>query len=184
MRPHLQEAGIGPAGVHANLGAAPSSGVAPAPQALVRLHALARMLLQRRWRRLSRLIERAIRLIYAARLPAEAQIDPSVHFSHNALAVVVTKRAVIGPRCQIGMHVLLGSRWPVPGGPHLEADVIVHAGAKIIGPVRIGRGSVIGANAVVLDDVPPHSLAAGVPARIKKTGIRIEDYLPDAALDD
>jgi serine O-acetyltransferase len=147
-------------------------------QALLRLHALSRGLLDRRWVRLSRMIDRVIRLVYAARIPAEADIHPTVHFSHNALAVVVTKKAVIGPRCQIGMHVLLGSRWPLHGGPRLEADVIVHAGAKIIGPVTIGRGSVIGANAVVLDDVPPGSLAVGVPAVIKKTGIRVEEYLP------
>jgi serine O-acetyltransferase len=145
-------------------------------QAIIRLHKSSRWLLQRGWRRPSRIIERAIRLVYAARIPAEADIDPSVHFSHNALAVVITKKARIGPRCHIGMHVLLGSRWPLRGGPILEADVIVHAGAKIIGPVTVGAGSVIGANAVVLDDVPPRSLAVGVPAVIKKSGLRIEDY--------
>jgi serine O-acetyltransferase len=132
----------------------------------------------------ARTIERLIRLAYAARIPAEADIDRSVHFSHNALAVVVTKRAVIGPRCQIGLHVLLGSRWPLEGGPKLEADVIVHGGAKIIGPVTIGRGSVIGANAVVLADVPPRSLVVGVPGVVKKRGIRVGDYLPQTAAED
>lgn len=81
----------------------------------------------------------------------------------------------------IGMHVLLGSRWPAPGAPVIEEDVITHAGAKIIGPIRIGRGSVIGANAVVLRDVPPYSLAVGVPAVIKKSGIVMGDYRTQAA---
>ena len=152
-------------------------------QLIVRLHNRSRWLLDRRWRRLSRLVDGVIRLIYAARVPAEADIHPSVHFSHNALAVVVTKEASIGARCQIGVHVLLGSRWPVPGGPRLEEDVIVHAGAKIIGPITIGRGSVIGAGAVVVDDVPPHSLVVGVPGEVKKTGIRIENYLQPGAAD-
>jgi serine O-acetyltransferase len=147
-----------------------------AMQFLVRLHRFSRALLDRGWRRLSRLVELTIRLVFAARIPADADIDPTVHFSHNALAVVVTKRARIGPRCQIGMHVLLGSRWPLEGGPRLEADVVVHAGAKIIGPITVGQGSVIGANAVVLEDIPPRSLAVGVPAVVKKAGIRIEDY--------
>lgn len=145
-------------------------------QGIVRLHKLSRRLLDLRFRRLSRLIEQVIRFVYAARIPAEADIDPSVHFSHNALAVVITKEASIGPRCQIGMHVLLGSNWPRKGGPRLEQDVVVMCGAKILGPVTIGRGSVIGANAVVLKDVPPHALVAGVPGVIKRTGIRIEDY--------
>jgi serine O-acetyltransferase len=150
-------------------------------QMVVRLHGWSHWLLERRWYRASRIIECLIRLGYAARIPAEAYIDPTVHFSHNALAVVVTKQARIGPRSQIGVHVLLGSRWPIPGGPRIEEDVIIHAGAKIIGPITIGQGSVIGAGAVVVEDVPPHSLVVGVPGVIKKTGIRIRNYLqPDA----
>jgi serine O-acetyltransferase len=43
---------------------------------------------------------------------------------------------------------------------------MVGAGAKILGPIRIGRNSVIGANAVVLQDVPPNSIVAGVPGRV------------------
>lgn len=152
-------------------------------QMIVRLHNWSRWLLDRRRYHLSRLVERVIRLAYAARIPAEAAIDPTVHFSHNALAVVVTKKASIGARCQIGVHVLLGSRWPIPGGPRIEDDVIVHAGAKIIGPVTIGRCSVIGAGAVVVEDVPPHSLVVGVPGVVKKSGIRIEDYLQPGAAD-
>jgi serine O-acetyltransferase len=150
----------------------------PKMQMVVRLHYLSRWFFDRRLIALSRIVERLIRLVYTARIPAEAQIDPTVHFSHNALAVIITKMASIGPRCEIGVDVLLGSRWPRAGGPRLEGDVIVHAGAKIIGPVAIGRGSVIGANAVVVNDVPACSLAVGVPAIIKKRGIRIEDYLP------
>lgn len=152
-------------------------------QGIVRLHRLSRWLFDKRLTPLSRVVERVIRLVYTARIPAEAAIHPTVHFSHNALAVVITKRATIGPRCQIGLHVLLGSRWPYPGGPTLEEDVIVHSGAKIIGPVTIGRGSVIGANAVVLEDVPPQSLVVGVPGVIKKRGIRVEEYLPRASDD-
>ena len=149
-------------------------------QTIVRLHKLSRWLLDQHLALPSRLVERFIRLVYAARIPAEADIDSTVHFSHNALAVVVTKKASIGPRCQIGLQVLLGSRWPFEGGPRLEEDVIVHSGAKVIGPVTVGRGSVIGANAVVLADVPPQSLVVGVPGVIKKAGIRIEDYVPSS----
>lgn len=159
-------------------------GMANEMQAIVRLHKFSRWLLERRLSRLARVVERLIRLIYAARIPAEADIDPTVHFSHNALAVVITKRATIGARCQIGLQVLLGSRWPLEGGPKLEEDVIVHSGAKVIGPITIGRGSVIGANAVVLEDIPPHSLVVGVPGVVKKSGIRIEDYLPREPAED
>lgn len=147
-------------------------------QFVIQLHKVSRGLLDRRLPRLSRFLDTLIRFAYAARIPAKANIDPTVHFSHNALAVVITVEATIGPGCAIGTHVLLGSRWPLQGGPTLEEGVVVHAGAKIIGPVRIGAWSVIGANAVVLSDVPPHSLAVGVPAVVKKSGIVSTDYLP------
>jgi len=48
----------------------------------------------------------------------------------------------------------------------VEDDVTLTVGAKVLGPVRLGRGCVVGANAVVLADVPAGALAVGVPARI------------------
>jgi serine O-acetyltransferase len=50
--------------------------------------------------------------------------------------------------------------------PRLGDDIFIGAGAKIVGPVTIGDGARIGANAVVVNDVPPHATAVGVPARI------------------
>ena len=147
-------------------------------QFLVRVHKASRWLLDRRFKRLSGLVDVLIRLVYSARIPASADIHPTVHFSHNALAVVVTQEARIGAGCIIGTHVVLGSRWGLKGGPVIEEDVIIHAGAKVVGPIRIGRGSVLAANSVVLEDVPPDSLAAGVPAVVKKSGIRVDQYRP------
>jgi serine O-acetyltransferase len=50
--------------------------------------------------------------------------------------------------------------------PTLGSDVFIGAGAKVIGPVRIGDGAKVGANAVVVDDVPPYSTVVGIPAKI------------------
>ena len=52
-------------------------------------------------------------------------------------------------------------------GATIERNVSIGTGAKIIGPVRIGEGATIGANAVVVDDVPAGATAVGVPARIR-----------------
>ena len=75
----------------------------------------------------------------------------------------------MGERCSIShgvtIGVLGGHR---PGVPRLGNDVYVGAGAKILGPVTIGDGAIIGANAVVLKDVPAGATAVGVPARIKR----------------
>jgi serine O-acetyltransferase len=53
--------------------------------------------------------------------------------------------------------------------PVIGNDVFIGAGAKIIGPVKIGDGARIGANAVAVHDVPPWSTAVGIPARVVKT---------------
>lgn len=82
---------------------------------------------------------------------------------------------VIGAGVEVGNNVtmyqgvnLVGKGGGKKGYPKVEDDVIIYADAKIIGNVTIGKGSIIGANAVVLHDVPPNSLAIGFPAKIKK----------------
>jgi serine O-acetyltransferase len=76
----------------------------------------------------------------------------------------------------IGTHVVLGGRAPLIGAPTIEQDATIHAGAKIVGPIVIGRGSVIGANAVVTRDIPRFSVAVGVPARVIKSNIDPGEY--------
>jgi len=85
--------------------------------------------------------------------------------------VVVHPEAVIGPNCQLFQQVTLGTG-PKPGVPRLGSNVDVGPGAKILGGVTIGDHAVIGANAVVLHDVPAGAVAVGVPAVTKKIGGR------------
>ena len=80
--------------------------------------------------------------------------------------VVIHCDAVIGPNCLIFQQVTLGM---VNGGvPRIAGHVDIGAGAKILGPVEVGAHALVGANAVVLNDVPSNSTVAGVPARIVK----------------
>ncbi len=101
-------------------------------------------------------------------------------FHHSGLGVVINNACVIERGCEIGVHVVLGGRAPLPGAPRLQRDVIVHAGARIIGPVQIGEGSVVAANAVVMADVPARCLVAGVPATIRRRDIDNSAYRHDA----
>jgi serine O-acetyltransferase len=83
--------------------------------------------------------------------------------------VVVHPEAVIGPNCLLFQQVTIGTG-PRPGVPRLGGHVDVGPGAKILGGVVIGDGAVIGANAVVLSDVPAGAVAVGIPAVIKRVG--------------
>lgn len=93
----------------------------------------------------------------------DARIDPSVRFPHLN-GVVVHQQAVVGRDCLIMQQVTLG-QLARGGAPVLEDGVYVGAGAKVLGGVRIGTGARVGANAVVLTDVAPHSTVVGIPAR-------------------
>jgi serine O-acetyltransferase len=88
--------------------------------------------------------------------------------------VVVHPEAVIGPNCLIFQQVTIGTG-PKPGVPRLGGHVDVGPGAKILGGVTIGDHAVIGANAVVLSDVPPGAVAVGVPAVTKRVTLLRRD---------
>jgi serine O-acetyltransferase len=145
-------------------------------QLIVRLQRVSFALQRKGLTPLSRLIELTVRLVYGACLPAKASIAPNVIFYHNALGVVLNHTCVISSGCQIGTHVLLGGNGNEKGAPHLDEDVVVHAGAKLFGPIRVGRGAVIGANSVVMSDVPEGSLVTGVLGSVKKLGIDSAGY--------
>jgi serine O-acetyltransferase len=146
------------------------------PQAILAMQHLGHALLRARIPVLPRLLEFLVRIVYAAAIPARARIGKNVHFGHNALAVIINAEAEIGARCFIGSHVVIGGDARRFGAPILEEEVVVHAGAMILGPIRIGRGAVIAAQALVLEDVPPFALVAGSPARIVRTEIEPADY--------
>ena len=88
-----------------------------------------------------------------------------------------TCRSIIGENCIIDQCVTLGGTSHKYEVPKLGSHVYVGAGAKIIGSVNIGNNVVIGANSVVIKDVPDNSVAVGIPARIVKTDINIRDYM-------
>ncbi len=93
-----------------------------------------------------------------------AHISADLDLPHPT-GVVIHQDAVIGPRCMLMQQVTIGT--DASGqAPVLGSDVYVGAGAKILGGITIGNRARIGANAVVLTDVPDDCTAVGIPARI------------------
>ena len=93
-----------------------------------------------------------------------ARIGERLDLPH-ANGVVIHQDAVVGDDCMIMQQVTLG-QLSRRGAPILEEGVYVGAGAKVLGSIRIGARAQIGANAVVLKDVPAGATAVGIPARI------------------
>ena len=103
-------------------------------------------------------------VLYSIEIGNEAKLGTGVDFVHSL-------GTVVGGTSTIGDHVVFLGNNTVGnaknnGYPCIEDDVTVGAGARILGPVRVGKGAVIGANAVVLIDVPAGGTATGIPARV------------------
>jgi serine O-acetyltransferase len=94
----------------------------------------------------------------------QVSLGAGVYFIHS-LGSVVGGTSVIGRRVRFMGNNTVGTARD-NGYPIVEDDVEVGCGARILGPVRVGARAVIGANAVVLSDIPPDSVAVGAPARI------------------
>lgn len=90
-------------------------------------------------------------------------VQPGIYVIHGQ--IVIDGLVEIGSGAMISPWVTIGLRSGDYRGPTIGCDVHVGTGAKVIGPVRIGAGAQIGANAVVVDDVAAGAVAVGVPAR-------------------
>lgn len=113
-------------------------------------------------------------------LPCEATLGKRFRIDHFG-GIVVSGDAILGDDCVIRNGVTVGLRHTGHrGSPVLGNRVDVGAGAKLLGPIRIGDDVTIGANAVVLSDVPSNSIAVGVPARILPRTAAIQMMNEDA----
>ena len=117
-----------------------------------------------------------IRLLFGCQLGSSTKIGNNVILGYGGLGIVIHERAEIGDNVNIGTCVTIGGTTKKYGVPVIGDNTIIASGAKILGPIRIGKNCVIGANAVVVDDIPDNCLAVGIPARIIKENIEITDY--------
>lgn len=117
---------------------------------------------------LAKMIAKRARRVTGIEINPGATIGKKLFIDHG-MGVVIGETAEIGDNVLMYHGVTLGG----VGGdkdakrhPTVEDDVIIGAGAKVLGPITIGKGAKIGANAVVLKSVPPYATAVGIPARI------------------
>lgn len=102
-------------------------------------------------------------IVAGADIPLGTSIGGGLRLPHPN-GIVIHPDVEIGPNCMIYQQVTIGSDGA--GVPRIGGHVDFGAGAKVLGPISIGDHVLIGANAVVIRDVPSHSMAVGVPARI------------------
>jgi serine O-acetyltransferase len=123
-----------------------------------------------RGHRPSRLLTAALYRRYSRRcaieIPFAVRIGPGMLISHAVGGVVVNDAARLGSAVTLAPGVILGNDAPDKAAPTLGDLVSVNVGAKLIGGIKVGDRVQVGANAVVVRDLPSDCVAAGVPARV------------------
>jgi serine O-acetyltransferase len=136
-------------------------------------------------------------IAYASRAVTGVEIHPAARigadfFIDHGSGVVIGETAQIGDRVTLYQGVTLGGTGFARGKRHptVEDDVTIGSGAKLLGPITIGHGSKVGANTVVIDDVPPCTTVVGNPGRpVRVEGRKVEGpdtdwiHLPDPIAD-
>lgn len=131
------------------------------------LHRIAHGLWRRHFKFLARMLSHLSRFMTHIEIHPGAKIGKQFFIDHGA-GVVIGETSEIGDNVLLYQGVVLGgtSLEKKKRHPTIQNDVIIGAGAILLGPVTIGEGAKIGAGSVVIRDVPPEKTVVGVPARI------------------
>jgi len=154
------------------------------------LHALqsqriAHWLWHRNRQALALYLQNRISEVFSVDIHPAARIGKGILIDHGT-SVVIGETAVVEDNVSMLHEVTLGGTGKEHGDRHpkVRHGVLIGAGAKILGNVEIGAGAKIGAGSVVLDNIPPHTTAAGVPARIvgsaevEEPALTMDHHLP------
>ena len=119
------------------------------------------------------LVERFIEITTGISIPAACRIGKGLRIHHFG-GIIFHCQVKMGENCTVYQGVTLGDKggWGAP--PAIGDNVLIGAGAKVLGDILIGDNVAIGANAVVVSSIPANSIAVGIPARVSGVNRRIE----------
>ncbi|PYI50161.1 serine O-acetyltransferase [Paenibacillus flagellatus] len=152
-------------------------------------HRLAHWFFNRRWFTIARIISQVSRFMTGIEIHPGARIGRRLFIDHG-MGVVIGETCEIGDDVVLYQGVTLGGTGKEKGKRHptIGNNVVIASGAKVLGSFRVGDNAKIGANAVVLEEVPENSTVVGLKARIvKRNGVSLNkldhDKLPDPLIE-
>jgi serine O-acetyltransferase len=153
------------------------------------LHRIAHALFRRRMFSAARFISQVGRFLTGIEIHPGAQIGKRLFIDHG-MGLVIGETCEIGDDVVLYQGVTLGGTGKEKGKRHptIGNNVVVSTGAKVLGSFKVGDNSRIGANAVVLKEVPPDSTVVGIPGRVVRTnGVKVSKLdhtnLPDPVVE-
>lgn len=133
-----------------------------------RIYRVARFFRKRNMGFIANQIDKFNNLIHNSYLSSKTEVGDNCSFAYGGIGIVIHANATIGDYCSIGQGITIGG----VGGedrnhvPVIENNVYIGAGARILGNVRIGHDTIIAPNCVVVKNVEPYSVVAGVPGKV------------------
>ena len=148
----------------------------PGVHALI-LHRLAHFLWSIKLKLIARIFSHLARILTGIEIHPGAQIGRRFFIDHG-MGVVIGETAIIGDDCTLYHGVTLGGTTWKKGKRHptLKDNVVIGAGAKVLGPITLGNNSKVGSNAVVVTDIPNDSTSVGIPAKIIESGEKLKKF--------
>jgi serine O-acetyltransferase len=110
--------------------------------------------------------DKLTRVLTGVHMDRQVRVGKGFHIIHAEGNISIHPEAVLGDRVGIMHNVTIGTEPNSSGAPRIGNDVFIGVGAVVLGPITIGDRASIAANSLVIADVPPDSLAIGVPARV------------------
>lgn len=118
---------------------------------------------------IAQMLRGGVRILFSADVPPQMQIGRGTVFPHDSLGCVFHPNVKIGKNCKILHGVTMGGRAGHKGLPIIGDNVVIGTHAQIVGNVRIGNNSIVGAGAIVTHDVPDNVVVVGNPAKILRS---------------
>lgn len=150
------------------------------------IHRVCHAMWGRGWRAPARILAQFNRFLTGIEIHPGATIGRRFFIDHG-MGIVIGETAEIGDGVMLYHGVTLGGQvlTQTKRHPTIGDNVTIGAGAKVLGPITIGSGSAVGANAVVTKDVPADSIAVGIPAKVRprRKDERIKLVDPDRYVD-
>ena len=148
----------------------------PGVHALI-LHRLAHFLWSIKLKLIARIFSHLARILTGIEIHPGAKIGRRFFIDHG-MGVVIGETAIIVDDCTLYHGVTLGGTTWKKGKRHptLKNNVVIGAGAKVLGPITLGNNSKVGSNAVVVSNIPNDSTAVGIPAKIIESGEKLKKF--------